>query len=235
MKRRFKSVVVIVVCLTAIGALGLAAHGQAKAMPSTRVGSCDLHRKHAAAVTTRVIVYGQRSGRDNWEGDVTIYYACVRPSGKPVAVGRTAGSDGEYPPNETMSSPRVAGTFVANSAGRGFASASWCTKYFDTDCERFIKRWVEVVDAKTRRLLRVPVAEQASSVAVSPAGAVAWVLGSGSPAPVLQAMVLHYGRPGQLTGTTQALDSGAICQSLRFTGLTLQWTNSGQAKSQTLR
>jgi hypothetical protein len=46
--------------------------------------------------------------------------------------------------------------------------------------------------------------------------------------------VLHSGGPGLVTGALTALDTGGIGRSLRFNGLTLTWTNSGLAKSQTL-
>jgi hypothetical protein len=50
----------------------------------------------------------------------------------------------------------------------------------------------------------------------------------------LKAILLR-GGTGRLAVTEQLLDSGAIGASLRFSGLTLSWTNSGQPKSQRLR
>jgi hypothetical protein len=118
----------------------------------------------------------------------------------------------------------------------GLTDEAACFKYGEpaTTCTKAVTWWVEVVNAKTRQRLHASAGDGATAVAVSAAGAVAWVQATGSSASLLQAMVLHRGGRGQLTGTEQTLDTGSIGPRLRFTGLSLQWTNSGQVKSQTL-
>jgi hypothetical protein len=222
-------------CLCAIAALA-AGSAFAKSEPPKHVGRCNAHRKHATAATGKVIVYGKPSGEDAWGGALTTYYACLRPAGEPVAVGQSAASGGGLPADEFVSDLHIAGTFVADSSGRGFAAEADCSKEqpiepVTVDCSQSVTLWVEIADAKTRRRLHAPVDEGPATVAVSSVGAVAWVQGTGS-ASMLQAIVLHHGSPGRLTGTAQTVDTGAIGHSLQFDGLTLRWTNSGQAKSQ---
>ena len=208
----------------------------ASAHPPKHVGSCNAHRAHATAATGKVIVYNRRAGLDGSGGALTIDYACLRPAGKPVEVGRSATSDGEYPGNESIADIRIAGTFVADSSATGFASEAACSKYGEpaSTCAKAVTWWVEVVNARTRQRLHAPAGDGATAVTVAAAGAVAWVQATGSSASLLQAMVLHPGGRGRLTGTEQTLDTGVIGRSPRFTGLTLRWTNSGQVKSQTL-
>jgi hypothetical protein len=167
---------------------------------------------------------------------LTTYYACLRPAGKPIEVGQSAAGGGEYPGSESVADLRIAGTFVADSSAVGFASEAACGKSGEpaTTCAKAVTWWVEVVNAKTRRRLHASAGDGATAVAVSAAGAVAWVQATGSSDSLLLAMLLRAGGRGQLTGTEQTLDTGLIGQSLQFTGLMLRWTNSGQLKSQTL-
>jgi hypothetical protein len=142
----------------------------------------------------------------------------------------------QYPGNESIADIRIAGTFVADSSATGFASEAACSKYGEpaTTCAKTVTWWVEVANAKTGQRLHASAGDGATAVAVSAAGAVAWVQATGSSASLLQGMVLHPGGRGRLTGTEQTLDTGLIGRSPRFTGLRLRWTNSGRVRSQTL-
>lgn len=221
--------------MLAAGAVLLAAAVPAEAKP---VGACNAHRSHATRVTPTVIVYPkQLRGYDAYGSTDTVYYACARPAGKPTAIGTSSSSNGEYPGNYAVSKLQVVGTYVGAALGSGYADAAACSKYDPTNpnCGNSIHVSVRVVDARARRWFETSTSS-ATALAISPAGALAWVQPVSSPgASQLEAVVLHRGRPGRLAGAEQLLDSGAIGASLRFSGLTLSWTNSGQPKSQRLR
>jgi hypothetical protein len=183
-----------------------------------------------------VIVYGRPSGYDNYGGGyLTTYYACLRPNGKPVAVGQSS-TAGEYPGNYAMYELRVSGRFVADLSGSGFAVAAACGKYAGTNCEQSVSWWLEAVDTKSRRSLHLSLSNGFRGLAVSSAGAAAWIAIGGTSTETLQAIVLHPAGRRQLRGTVETLDTGATgtLRSLRFTGLTLQWNSAGQAKRQVL-
>jgi hypothetical protein len=207
--------------------------GSATARP---VGACNAHRAHATSVTPKVIVYSKLlRGYDSYGGRDTVYYACARPAGKPITIGTTSSSDGEYPGNYAVSKLQVGGSYAAALVSSGYADAAACAKYGGTNCGNSIHVSVRVVDARARRWLERPTSG-ATALAVSPAGALAWVQPLGSRgSSQLEAIVLRRGGPGRLAGGQQLLDTGAIGASLRFSGLTLSWTNSGQPKSRRLR
>jgi hypothetical protein len=221
----------VVCALTAGPALAKTKHHR------ERVGACNAHRKHVTRKTSKVIVYTKQGGMDQYDGPLTTYYACMRPGGKSIAVGQTAGPDGEYPGNEALSDLTVTGTYVADLDTAGYASAAGCSKFegpSDPECAQQITYSINGADVKRRRGLQIDLPGGISALAVSPAGAVAWLGPTTTSSGVtLQAMVLDPGAPGHLTGTAQTLDTGAI-GSLRFKGLTLSWSNTGVAKSQTL-
>jgi hypothetical protein len=202
-----------------------------------RVGACNAHRKHVTRKTSKVIVYTKQGGLDQYSGPLTTYYACTRPGGKSIAVGQTAGPDGEYPGNEALSDLTVAGTYVADLYTTGYASAAACSKYegsTDPECAQQITYAINGADVRRRRGFQIDLPVGISGLTVSSAGAVAWLEPTTTSSEVtLQAMVLRRGGRGHLTGTAQTLDTGAI-GSLRFKGLTLSWSNTGVAKSQTL-
>jgi hypothetical protein len=183
-----------------------------------------------------VIVYRKHTGYDNYGGGLLYtYYACLRPKGKPLAVGQTATDGGEYVGNYAMSQLRVAGTFVADLSASGFASQEACYKYDPSNpaCPNAVSWWVEAANAKSRRSAGASVPSSVGSLTLSSAGVVAWLIPTGASSDALQAIVLRpAGRHG-LTARVQTLDTGSIA-SFRLTGLTLNWSNGGQAKSQTL-
>jgi hypothetical protein len=198
--------------------------------------------KHVTAKTGRVIVYAQPDGIDSYSGgSLTAYDACLRPNGRAVAVGESETGSGQYPPNVEMESLRIAGTFVADQSGAGFASAAGCIQYEPASkCNNIVKYWVKIADVATRRTVKVFVSGPVSSLAVSPAGAAAWVLptpaaGSSSPSSsTLYAIVVHPAGHGSLTGRPAVVDSGQAISSVSFAGSTLRWRSGGHRKSKTI-
>jgi hypothetical protein len=199
-------------------------------------GSCNAHRKRASVVAPRVVVYAKAGGVDQLDSTVTTYYACVRPAGAPMRIGDDAVGDGEYPPNETTYGIRVAGTYVAALSSSGAAQSAACSKFEPSaDCPA-VSYWIEALDARTHRRLRLATGPSVTALAVSPAGAVAWIEQPTSSVAVLYAVVLHRGPRGRLAGTVQSVDMGTIhSRSLGLRGLRLSWTNSDRDKSLTLR
>jgi hypothetical protein len=168
----------------------------ASASPHSGRGSsaCSARRKHAFAVGPQMIVYAKRSGSRNGAGALTTYYACTPPAGKPVAVGQSEEGE-EYPGELSFSDVRIAGTYVVDLSGSGFGEASACGKYEGANprCEEDVKWWVQVTNVKTRRGLRaaagVTQAGKPIAMAVSSAGAVAWVQPVSSTTATLKAVV----------------------------------------------
>ena len=225
----------LLVTMGAVTALAALAAAPALARP---LGACNAHRSHATRVTPKVIVYAkQLRGYDNY-GDVdTVYYACLRPAGKPIAIGTSSSGDGEYPGNFAVLKLKVSGTYVGAVLASGYADAAACAKYdpSNPNCGASIHVSAKAVDARARRWRQTPISG-ATALAVSAAGAIAWVQPASSQGTSqLEAIVLHRGPPGRLAGATQLVDTGAIGSSLRFSGLTLSWTSSGQPKSRQLR
>jgi hypothetical protein len=202
------------------------------------VGPCNAHRAHATRVTPKVIVYPkQLRGYDAYGSTDTVYYACARPAGKPITIGTSSSGNGEYPGNYAVSMIRVAGTYVGAVLGSGYSDAAACGKYDPTNpkCGDSIHLSVRLVATRAPGWMQAPITG-ASTLAVSPAGALAWVQPSGSAgSSQLETLVVHRVGAGRLAGARQLLDTGAIGPSLRFSGPTLFWTNAGQPKSRRLR
>jgi len=178
------------------------------------------------AKDARVIVYAQPTGIDPYSGgSLTTYYACLRPDGRPVAIGQSATSGGEYPGNVEMQDLRIAGSFVTDESAAGFASAAGCSKYEPAPkCNNIVKYWVEIADVATRRTVKVFVSGPVSSLALSPAGAAAWVAptpasgSSSSSNSTLYAVIVHSGGHGSLSGRPATLGSGQTISSVSFAG-----------------
>jgi hypothetical protein len=225
----------VVLCIGSIATFE-GASAAAKTRRPRRPQRCNAHRHHAAAATRQVIVYKKGTGYDNYGGGpLYTYYACLRPAGKPIAVGQVSTGGGEYVGNYGMYELHVAGRFVADLSASGFASQEACYKYDPNspDCANAVSWWVEAADAKSRRMGRAPVPSSVGPLTVSSAGAVAWIGSTASASHALQAIVLHRAGRHGLTANVQTIDTGSI-SGVRFTGLTLHWSNDGQAKSQTL-
>ena len=224
---------------TAIG-VAPALGGPRAAAPAS--ASCTPKHEGVTSKSPRVIVYGQDSGIDpDSGGQLTTYYACLRPNGRPVAIGQSAESGGEYPPNVETEDFRIAGTFVTDQSADGFASAAACAKYDPGPaCNAIVKYWVKIADVAARRTVKVPVSGTVSRLALSPAGAAAWVLStsasspSSSPSSTLYAIVVHPAGRGSLSGKPAVIDRGQEITSVSFAGSTLRWSNRGQTKRRTI-
>jgi hypothetical protein len=209
---------------------------------ATVATSCTPKHKGVRAKNARVIVYGQYTGIDpDSGGPLTTYYACLRPKGQPVAIGQSAASGGEYPPNVEMQDLRIAGTFVTDESADGFASAAACSKYDPgPQCNTIVKYWVKIANLAARRTVKIPLSGPVSSLALSPAGAAAWVISTPAPSPssasnsTLYAIVVHPAGRGSLSGNLAVIDRGPEITSVSLAGSTLRWSNAGQPKSQTI-
>jgi hypothetical protein len=232
----------IVAALGCAAPIGVASAVARPRLVATAVGSCSPSHQRVTEKTRRVIVYGQPTGIDAYSGgSLTTYYACLRPNGRPLAIGQSATSGGEYPGNVEMQSLRIAGTFITDESAAGFASAAGCIKYEPASkCENIVKYWVEIANVATRRTVKVFVSGPVSSLALSPAGAVAWVVSTpasasaSSSTSTLYAVVVHPSGHGSLSGRPAVVDSGQTISSVSFAGSTLRWSNGGQPKSQTV-
>ena len=206
------------------------------------VASCSPKHHRVTAETPRVIVYAQPTGVDPYSGGMlTTYYACLRPKGRSVAIGHSATSGGEYPPNVEINDLRIAGTFITDESASGFASAAGCSKYDPgSACQNIVKYWVEIANVATRRTMKVFVPGPVSSLALSRAGAAAWVVStpasgsSGSSSSTLYAIAVHAAGHRSLSGQSVMVDSGQAISSVSFAGSTLRWSNDGQPKSRTI-
>lgn len=189
-----------------------------------------------------MIVYGEDEGIDpDSGGSVTGYFACLRPRGRPVAIGQTASDGGEYPGNVEMERLRVAGTFVTDESARGFASAAACGKYDPgPDCNTVVKYWLKVADVASRRTVKVPLPGAVSALGLSSTGAVAWVAPTpaadpSSPATsTLYAIVAHPAGRGPLSVHVTVIDQGQAITSVSFSGPALRWRTDGQSRQKTI-
>ena len=86
-----------------------------------------------------------------------------------------------------MQDLRIAGAFAADEPADGFASAAACTKYDPgAECNTIVRYRVEMANVAARRTLKVPVSGPVSSLALSPAGAAAWVVTTPPASPALK-------------------------------------------------
>lgn len=204
--------------------------------------SCTPRHRDVAANDSQLIVYGQYTGIDPYSGGaLTTYYACLRPDGRPVAIGQTAASGGEYPGNFAIQDLRIAGTFVTDESAAGFASAAACGKYDPgPECNNIVSYWVQIADVAARRTAKVALSGPVNTLALSPAGAAAWVVTTPAPSPssspssALYAIVVHPKDRRGLSGHVAVIDRGQDITSVSFAGSTLRWSNGGQPKHQTI-
>jgi len=230
-------IVALVGCAAA--AIGVASAVARSHRVMTAAASCTPKHPGVTAKNARVIVYGQYTGVDSYSGGaLTTYYACLRPRGRPVAIGQRAASGAEYPPNVEMQDLRIAGTFATDESAAGFASAAACGKYDPgPKCNTIVKYWVEIANVAARRTIKVPLSGPVSMLALSPAGAAAWVVStpasspSGASTSTLYAIAVHPVGHGSLSGIPAVIDTGPTITSVSFGGSTLRWNNGGHPKS----
>jgi hypothetical protein len=222
--------------------VGLAVVSTAPALAQPhQPGSCNSHRKHAVMRTAQVIVWQKHTGTDEYGGgELFAVYACLRSGGKSIEIGQTATGGGEYEGNEAVTQLAVSGTQVSDVFSTGLAVREACSKTDPTDpeCVSQSTSVAQVFELKRHHSLSLaqPLATAYGAYAFSSAGAIAWeapINPQVSAGPLmLQAVTFT---PASLArGTVQTLDSGSLGDSIQFSGLTLNWTNGGQSKSQTL-
>ena len=137
--------------------------------------------------------------------------------------------------NVSTSDVSIAGTRVSDFFTTGLASQEACYKSEPANplCATAVTTIAQVFSLTNRRSLRQPLAGATVAYAFSWAGAIAWEAPTtpgtaGSPL-ILQAV--GFDSSSLKEGQIATLDTGALGSSLKFTGLTLQWTNAGQAKT----
>jgi hypothetical protein len=224
-----RSAVLVLACM-AVFAATASAH---KSAPQ-HVGRCNAHLSKLQKVeaTSKVLVWEQEgTGSDGGE-PAELLYACLRPSGRSVAIGDNEGDGGKYVSNEETTNLGISGTLVSDVVTTGLASGWLCKRYEGTRCPSEVTVVARVYNLSTGRSIRQPLAAAASAYAFTSLGAIAWEVPITEGQTVLQAVSFD---PANLhEGPVETLDTGILGDSLHFTGLTLAWTDAGQAKSQTI-
>lgn len=188
-------------------------------------GRCTAHAYGSLALTPSVVVF---AGPQDDAGASRIY-ACRKPAGAPVLLGIDEPDDGQYGSDSVVGRITVAGTWVAAELDRGAASASMCSKVMPGDpvCPRATTS-LRVVDTRTRRATEVATGT-VDALALSTAGAVAWLAGD-----TLRGTALRPRGRRALTAAPAELDRGAITK-LRFErGRLLRWRSGGAPRSASL-
>jgi len=182
-------------------------------------GACDSHRRGARLVTRSVVVYGSRIP----PSDTTIYYACLRPSGRSLDLGVDE-EGGLYGSDATTNGFASAGTYVLAQSSTGAASLAVCARYNSTRRCAPDQHLLTVANLATGRQARVPIYARLPvpalvpfpvTAAVSRVGAVAWLQNRMTGASVrtglqLWATVLEARGRSTLEATPSMLDAG--CQ-----------------------
>jgi hypothetical protein len=222
-------------CLAAFAGPSVASAG-ASASRSRHVGACNTHRSRAVKTTRRVVVWDKRSGTDPYSGgSLLTLYACLRPAGGSVPIGRNATDGDEYVGNLATSDLRITGTSVSDLFSTGLASQQACFKYQpdDPQCATAATETAQVFNLTGRRSLRQSLAAAAVAAAFSPAGAIAWEAPTspGTAGSPLELQAVGFDPSSLKKGPVETLDTGDLGGSLQFTGLTLHWTKAGQPES----
>jgi len=226
----------VVLALACLAAFAGAASASVLVSARTHTRECNSHRSHALKLTRQVLVWSQHTGTDpDSDGRLTTLYACRRPAGPSVAIGKRAADGPEYVGNVATSDLSITGTLVSDLFTTGLASQQACFEFDPANprCATAASQTARIFDLATRRSLRQPLAGAAVAYAFAPTGAIAWEAPTspgtvGSPL-VLQAVGFD---PSTLKeGPIETLDTGDLSASLHFTGLTLEWIDAGQPKS----
>ena len=161
-------------------------------------------------------------------------YACLRPAGQSVAIGKRVADDGPYLGDVATSHVMISGTMVSDLITAGLAGQSACLKYYPTDpiCMT-ARQTAQVFDLRARRSLRQPLAGAAVAYVFASTGAMAWEAPTspGIASEPLMLQVVGFDPSSLQEGPIETLDSGDLGASLQFTGLTIEWSNAGQPKS----
>lgn len=187
-------------------------------------------------MTRQMIVWSKRTGTDpDSGGQLSTLYACLRPAGASRVIGQNAADGPEYRGNVATADVSIARTRVSDFLTTGLASQEACFKYEpdNPQCPTAATTVAQVFNLKIRRSLRQPLAGAAVTSAFSWAGAIAWEAPTepGTAGSPLMLQAVQFDPASMKKGRVQTLDTGALGSSLKITGLTVQWTNTGQPKS----
>lgn len=184
-----------------------------------------------------MIVWDKPTGIDPYSGgQLTTLYACVRPGGASRVIGHDAADGAEYRGNVATTDLSITGTRVKDVLTTGLASQEACFKYEpddDPQCATAATTIVQVFNLKNGRSLRQPLAGASVTSAFSWAGAIAWEAPTepGTSGSALTLQAVRFDPSSMKKGRVATLDTGALGDLLKITGLTVQWTNAGQPKS----
>jgi hypothetical protein len=201
-----------------------------------QIAECNSHRSHALEMTRHVLVWSKHSGTDPESGGrLSTLYACLRPAGHSVAIGQRAAGGAEYPGNVATTDLSITGTLVSDLFTTGLASQAACFKYDPTNpaCATAASQTARFFNLATRQSLRQSLAGAAVAYVLASTGAIAWEVPT-SPGIVSSPLMLQavgFDTSSLKEGPIETLDSGDLGASLRFTGLTLEWSNAGEPKS----
>ena len=198
---------------------------------------CSAAGHHLIRATAKVVVYERLTNKgDSSDGFEDGVYACSRPSGRSHLIGYddVQGNDSEYGPDSALVSIKIAGRFVVAQFVTGIDEASACSKYNGAGpppCPTPATT-IRVMAADSGRAAAIPlktVDGEVAAVAISSAGALAWVDGG------LWATHLQPAGAHGLSHQPTMLDPGPIDpKSLQASGLTLSWVSGGQTHSTAL-
>jgi hypothetical protein len=159
-------------------------------------------------------------------------HAYDRPTDRSIAIGESEEGGAEYVGNTQTTNLSISGALVSDVFTTGLANADACGKYGGTGCASEVSVVAQVYNLSTHRSIRQPLAAAPTAYAFTSLGAIAWEIPTSESQAVLQAVSFD---PSNLhEGSVETLDTGTLGSSLRFTGLTLAWTNAGQPKNQTI-
>lgn len=228
-------VVFVRVLLVALAALAVSPLADGRAS-SVAAGVCDAHQDAAVRVTRDVIVYRTAAGVNQIGQSVTQYWACARPDGPSMTVGREA-SGGRYPPNERIGRLTVAGPDVGAFGSFGADSAAACGVDAGKLCPRIHHNLV-LDDLATGASTSTGCGPRVGRLLVGSAGAAKAVLVWTQPAGRLQTIVSAETLFSSTSGDQSATGGGGrVAQgtisprSLRLTGLGLRFTEAGRQRT----
>jgi hypothetical protein len=233
-------VAILAAVAVAVAAVAPAA-GAPAAIPRARAasGACDRHPGTAILTTRAVIVYRTAAGIDRLGQRLTQEWACARPDGAAMKLGRSA-SGGPLAPDEVTTHLTTAGSAVGAFVSSGAGAAAACARLRRRSCPR----------AHHKVVLLNPAAGDRSSVSCGPRigrllvgavgitkAAVVWTQPAGRSATAVWAETLVASTSGasSASGTGGLVARGAISPgSLRLAGLRLRYAEAGKAHAVTL-
>jgi hypothetical protein len=215
----------------------LATSGAAAHAPTPKHPRCSAAGGHLIRVTAKVVVYERLTNRQDGDGSHEDgVYACSRPSGRSYLLGYddVEGQSSEYGPETSLVAVKIAGRFVVAQFVTGADEAAACSKYNGPGpppCpEPTTTIHIAAADSGRAASIALRTADGAAAiVAISSAGALAWVDGG------LFATHLEASGARSLTHRPTMLDPGPVDSgSLTASGLNVSWVSGGTSHSSAL-